>query len=222
MSLSDHFNQRVHEAQNANIEACCARLLIALQKEIAQIKKRGCKGSRQESGRLQYRQRLTKSQASFKFDTWYHSGTQMEKLLPTIVTGHPALKGLYEFCAQPDNDFRIEYKIEKNHNGTLLMPDGYTFYLVVTITLKDRYETSTQARRYPVKPRAVPTPEPTKPQPLLSQPPRPLQTAALTKAQVAEYLRNLRNEDDKREFIELLGGTVKKPALRLLLKKPER
>ena len=230
MSLNDYFNARAAEAQNTRIEKECARLLRVLKQDVERARqladgkgniltRHGFNGAGSyASGIFKYRLMHLKSEASYKFDTWYHNGQQLEKLINRLLPYHPAFKALHEFCADPDNNFCIRHDVDKDMAVKVITPTHYVFKITVTVELRKPY---TESRPQLVDPaklararKPVPAPAP--------QAPAQITPAPLTKQQVAEYLRNLRNDTDKREFIELLGGTpAPKPAPRILLQKPK-
>ena len=234
MSLNEHFNQRAKDALNARIAQACARTLRDLQQDVARAKKladgtagvfarHGFNGSGSyASGVFKYRLFSTRSEGSFKFDTWYENGAQMERLLKELVPQHPAFRALHDFCAQHDHNFRIDHDIDKDMSVGMVTPTNYKFNVIITVKLREPYANSSRRLVSP-KPAPKPAPAPAAipvPAPAVTTP--PAAPRPLTKAQVAQYLRNLRNEDDKREFLALLGGVpAPKSPLRVQLKKPQ-
>lgn len=228
MSLNEHFSARAKTAHDKQIADACTRLLRDLQADVARVKKivdgeggvftrYGLKGTGgHDSGILKYRLLRTHSKGHAKFDIWYQNGEQMERLLREAIPAHPAFKKLHDFCAQSDHNFRIEHEISKDMSVGMITHTHYVFDIIVTISLQQPYSHSSRKLTTPPAPKPVAAAAPVVK--IIHAPPAPL-----TKAQVEQYLRNLRNDCDKREFIELLGGSVAPKATpRLTLKKPKQ
>lgn len=237
MSLNEHFTQRAKTAHDKQIADACTRLLSDLQSDVARLKKivdgegsvftrYGLKAAGSaESGVLKYRLLRLRSKGSSKFEVWYENGEQMNRHLREMMSSHPAFKKIHEYCAQHETNFRIEHEIDKNMSVGMVTHTHYIFDIYVTVRLLEPYKRSNRmmvsppAAKPPVAPvAATPVPVPSVQAPLPPAAPKPL-----TKAQVTEYLRNLRNEKDKQEFIALLGGVpAPQSPLRVQLKKPHR
>lgn len=230
MSLSQNFKQHATSAQDkqtkayiAKVEKKCARILQALEKDAARAKKlvdgkgniltpHGFKGSgHYATGILEYRQQI----ATCEYMDDEHAKAQ---LLAKLLHAHDVLAPIHAFCAQPSNDICVEYEVR--YKLKTWPSFHYSFDVVVTIKLQEPYAKSTFAHRYPHKPQAVAAPEQAKPNPS-PQAPHPIQPAVLDHAHVLDYLKALRNEDARREIVELLGGSMQKPAPRISLDKPQ-
>jgi len=228
MSLNEHFSARAKTAHDQQIERACTRVLRDLQADVARVKKIvdgdggvftrfGIKGAGgHDSGILKYRLLRTASKGHAKFDIWYQNGQQMERLLREAVPAHPAFKKLHDYCAQAEHNFRIEHTITSDMSVGMVTHTHYVFDVIVTVSLQEPYSRSSRRLTTPPAPKPVAAAAPVVK--IVQAPPAPL-----TKAQVTEYLRNLSNDRDKREFIELLGGSVASKATpRLTLKKPKQ
>lgn len=237
MSLSERFNQRAKDALNKKIEEGCALTLQALKEDVVRAKKmadgkagvfarHGFNGSGSyASGVFKYTVLTLRSEGSYSFNTWYENGEQMERLLKELLPRHPALKQLHDFCAEHEHNFRIDHDIDKDMSVGMVMPTNYKFTISVIVKMREPYERSYRPLSYP-KPAPKPAPAPVVAPIVKAAPPAPPPPAApapLTKAQVTAYLSNLRNDRDKREFIELLGGMPKPKAIqRVRLDKPQQ
>lgn len=229
MSLNEHFSARAKTAYDQQIERACTRMLRDLQADVARVKKivdgdggmftrLGLKGSGgHDSGVLKYRLLRTASKGHAKFDIWYQNGQQMERLLRDVIPAHPAFKKLHDYCAHSDHNFRIEHEITSTMSVGMVTHTHYVFDVIVTVSLQQPYSRSSRRLTTPPAPKPAPAPAV---KIIHAPPPAP---APLTKAQVSEYLRNLRNERDKRELIELLGGVpAPKVIHRVRLNKPQQ
>lgn len=238
MSLNEHFTQRAKAAHDKQITDACARLLCDLQSDVVRMKKivdgeggmftrYGLKATgSSESGMLKYRLLRLRSKGSAKFDIWYENGEHMSRHLHEVMSRHPALKKIHEYCAQHATNFRIDHEINKDMSVGMVTHTHYVFDIYITVRLREPYKNSGRMMVYPPTDKPPPSPAPAQtrdnPRAAAAAPsPAPAIKPQLTKAQVAEYLRNLRNEEDKQEFIALLGGVPapRKP-LRVELKKP--
>lgn len=230
MSLNEHFSQRAQDAHSKKIEDACTRLLRQLQDDIARAKKladgegglftrHGFHGEGDhETGVLKYRLARFRSKGSATFDVWYQSGQAMDKLLKKALPRHPAFLKLHEFCARAENDIRIDYSISDDMSAGMITHTHYVFTIDVTVKLREPYKKSQPMLVSPPSPKPAPQPARVIPPPA---PPVAASKPALTKAQVRDYLKNLKNEDDKREFIALLGGVSPHKLQRVQLKKPK-
>lgn len=242
MSLNEHFNQRARTAHDKQIADACTRLLSDLQSDVARLKKiadgegnvftrYGLKATGSaESGVLKYRLLRLRSKGSPKFEVWYENGRQMKRHLQDVLPSHPALKKIHEYCAQHATNFRIDHEVDENMSVGMVTHTHYIYDVYVTVRLLEPYKNSKRMMVSPptIKPPAPPAPTPSRATFVTttvtssSAPAAPVR-APLTKAQVADYLRNLRNEQDKEEFIALLGGVrAPKNPLRVQIKKPHR